>query len=258
MNLMPASHVDDAIAGLEEQYPQYSTLLTFEAVAEGPGHALYQSLMEPTHSIVGKAPHDFKHMKRCTNIPSPLSHLTGDQSCKLYEFLDINGKYQLIPTEHDGDCCYGAFRRGTTLPYEVSDAHVRRVVVKALCQYHEFFYDIFSYSLAITYGLVRDSEEVLQQKIDAGTATPDYIAAQRLPGPFTYIDFLKFMSKSSSYADVHILLAMSMIWQLRITCLYADNLHELRFCHHKRLAQADLVIVACSSTDHFVSAGKQL
>ena len=105
---------------------------------------------------------------------------------------------------------------------------------------------------------LRDSEEVLQQKIDAGTATPDYIAAQRLPGPFTYISFLKFMSKSSSYADVHILLAMSMIWQLRITCLYADNLHELRFHHHKRLAQADLVIVACSSTDHFVSTGKRL
>ena len=165
MNLMPASHVEDAIARLEEQFPQYSSLLSFGAVAEGPGHALFQSLMEPTHSIVGKAPHAFKHMKKCTNIPSPLSHLTGDQSCKLYEFLDINGKYQ---------------------------------------------------------------------------------------------DFLKFMSKSSSYADVHILLAMSMIWQLRITCLYADNLHELRFRHHKRLAQADLVIVACSSTDHFVSAGKRL
>ena len=53
-------------------------------------------------------------------------------------------------------------------------------------------------------------------------------------------------------------MAMSMIWQLRITCLYAETLHELRFRHHKRIAQADLVFVVCSESDHFLSAGKQL
>ena len=110
----------------------------------------------------------------------------------------------------------------------------------------------------MTYGLDRDSEKVLQEKIQAGTATPDYLAAQRLPGPFSFVGFLKFLSNPSTYADVHVLMAMSMIWQIRITCLYAETLHELRFCLHKRIAQADLVFIVCSQSDYFVSAGKQL
>ena len=187
-----------------------------------------------------------------------MEHLSGEQSCRLYEFLDNNGGYQLIPTEHDGDCCFGAMRRGTTWPYEVADAHVRRMVLKAICNFPDFFFELYRHSLAMTYGLDRDSDEVLQQKIQDGTATPDYLAAQRLPGPFSFVGYLKFLSNPSTYADVHILMAMSMIWQLRITCLYVETLHKLRFRHHKRIAQADLLFVVCSELDHFVSAGKQL
>ena len=257
MKLLPASALVEAIQKLEAT-PEYTQLLLMRDSEEGNGHRLFQSLMEPTYTISGKAPHDFKFMKNCTNIPSPMEHLSGEQSCRLYEYLDNNGGYQLIPTEHDGDCCFGAMRRGTTWPYEVADAHVRRLVLKAICNFPEFFFDLYKHSLAMTYGLERDTEEVLQQKIQDGTATPDYLAAQRLPGPFSFVGYLKFLSNPSTYADVHILMAMSMIWQLRITCLYAETLHELRFRHHKRIAQADLVFVVCSESDHFVSAGKRL
>ena len=257
MKLLPASALVEAIQKLEET-PEYTQLLLMRESEEGNGHGLFQSLMEPTYTISGNAPHDFKFMKNCTNIPSPMEHLSGEQSCRLYEYLDNNGGYQLIPTEHDGDCCFGAMRRGTTWPYEVADVHVRRLVLKAICNFPEFFFDLYKHSLAMTYGLDRDSEEVLQEKVQAGTATPDYLAAQRLPGPFSFVGFLKFLSNPSTYADVHVLMTMSMIWQLRITCLYAETLHELRFCHHKRIAQADLVFVVCSQSDHFVSAGKRL
>ena len=257
MKLLPADCLAEAIQKLEET-PEYTEPLLMRDSEEGNGHRLFQSLMEPTYTISGKAPHDFKFMKNCSNITSPMEHLSGEQSCRLYEYLDNNGGYQLIPTEHDGDCCFGAMRRGTTWPYEVADTHVRRLVLKAICNFPDFFFDLYKHSLAMTYGLDRDTEEELQQKIEDGTATPDYLAAQRLPGPFSFAGFLKYLSNPSTYADVHVLMAMSMVWQIRITCLYAETLHELRFRHHKIIAQADLVFVVCSESDHFVSTGKRL
>ena len=91
-----------------------------------------------------KAPHDYEWMSKCTNIPSPLEELSGAELCKLYEFLSSNGQYKLIPTLADGDCCYGALRRGTTFPFEVADAHIRRLCIKVMCNYHEFFYDLYN------------------------------------------------------------------------------------------------------------------
>ena len=66
----------------------------------------------------------------------------------------------------------------------------------------------------------------------------------------------RFMLRPSAYADSHIIMVMSMIWNIWITVVYANNCHELRFRHHKQLAQADLVMVVCQETEHFVSAGK--
>ena len=110
----------------------------------------------------------------------------------------------------------------------------------------------------MTYGCHRYSEEELQWRIANRKITGEDLADQRMPGPFSFISFLQFMLKPSTYADSHIIMVMSMIWNIRITVVYANNCHELRFRHHKRLAQADLVMVVCQETEHFVSAGKHL
>ena len=69
-------------------------------------------------TIQGKAPTDHSTMET-VNIPSPLPALNGNQVCTLYQYLQFNGGQSIIPTKEDGDCLYGAFRRGTDLPVEV-------------------------------------------------------------------------------------------------------------------------------------------
>ena len=150
-------------------------------------------------------------MKNVVNIPSPLSTLNGRQLCRLYQFLNNNGQYRLLPTPEDGDCFYGAFRRSTNLPYDVADVHIRRLILKAICNNHEFFFNLYKCSLAQTYGCDRDPEEELaRRKADA-----QYLREQRMPGPFSFMTYLRYMLKNSSYADIHIMMTASMMWNLQ-------------------------------------------
>ena len=172
----------DAITTLETQ-EEYTTPLTWANTPEGTGHRLFQSLMDLPKSIIGKAPNEFVNMQNVSNIPSPLPTLDGRQLCRLYQFLNNNGNYRLVPVPEDGDCFFGSFRRGTTLPYDCADVHVRRILLKGICNNHEFFYNILKCSIAQTYGHDRDTEEELKRKIQAGEISPQDLREQRLPGP---------------------------------------------------------------------------
>ena len=247
----------DAITTLEK-HKEYTTPLSWAGTPEGTGHKLFQSLMDLPKSIIGKAPNEFTTMQNVSNIPSPLPSLDGRQLCRLYQFLNNNGSYRLLPVPEDGDCFFGSFRRSTNLPYDCADVHVRRILLKGICNNHEFFFNLFKCSIAQTYGHDRDSEEELQRKIEAGEISPQDLREQRLPGPFSFLAWLRHMSRNSSYADIHIMMATSMMWNLRLTSLYAESLKEVHFQHHKRIAQADVVMVLCQDMEHIVSAGEFL
>ena len=62
--------------------------------------------------------------------------------------------------------------------------------------------------------------------------------------------------RNSSYGDANIVMAISMMWNLRVTCIYAETLFEIHFRHSLRVAKADMVFVLSSSTEHYVTAGK--
>ena len=50
----------------------YNEILLAEKVSDTePGHVLYQSLVHHPKGIEGKAPHEFKYMSKCTNMPFP-------------------------------------------------------------------------------------------------------------------------------------------------------------------------------------------
>ena len=255
MKLIKEKTLMDAITALEK-HKEYTTPLSWAGTPEGTGHRLFQSLMDLPKSIIGKAPNEFTTMQNVSNIPSPLPSLDGRQLCRLYQFLNNNGNYRLVPVPEDGDCFFGSFRRSTGLPYDCADVHVRRILLKGICNNHEFFFNLFKCSIAQTYGHDRDTEGELQRKIEAGEISPQDLREQRLPGPFSFLAWLRYMSRNSSYADIHIMMATSMMWNIRLTLLYAESLKEVRFRHHKRIAQADMVMVLCQDTEHIVSAGK--
>ena len=154
MNFLHPELVEAELVELEK-IPAYTTLLKATDVpADHPGHQLFQaSVFYPT-TIQDKAP-------ACTNMPSCFDTLDGKQICRLYQFLNNNGRFKIIPTNQDGDCLFGAFRRCTTLPAECADVHVRRLLVKVIATHHDFFYLLFKRNIVITYGLGRDPPEVL-------------------------------------------------------------------------------------------------
>ena len=238
--------------------PAYNIVLLAKEVSDKePGHALYQSLINHPKGIEGKAPHEFKYMANCTNMPSPLSALNGQQLCKMYEFLNNNGKYHLIPTAEDGDCLFGAFRRCTTLPAECADAHIRRVIIKVMTHSHKFFYNLFKRCISETYGLDRPTPDYIQGRVAAGVITDQELREFNYPGPFSFHGWLRFMLNNSSYGDAMIVMAMSMLWNLKITVLNTERLFEIRFRHNSIISKADMVLVQSSQTEHYVAAGKR-
>ena len=167
-------------------------------------------------------------MAECTNMPSCFNALNGQQLCQLYEFINNNGKLKLIPTNQDGDCLFGAFRRCTTLPAECADVHIRRLIVQAMATHHEFFYLLFKRSIATTYGLHRHPPEELQKRIREGTISAQDLREQQMPGPFSFAGYCRYMYQNSTYGDSLVVMVMSMVWNLKITCLIAESLFEIQ------------------------------
>ena len=258
MKLLLPETVDTAITKLEKIPAYTQVLLASQVPDDHPGHALLQASIFHPKGIEGKAPHSFKFMEECSNMPSCFDALNGQQICRLYEFLNNNGKYKIIPTNQDGDCLFGAFRRCTTLPAECADVHVRRIIVKAIATHHEFFYLLFKRSIAITYGLDRCSEEELQQRIQAGTISAQDLREQQMPGPFSFAAYCRYMLQDSTYGDSMILLVMSMLWNLKVTCVVAESLFEYRFRHNEMISKVDMVVVFNQDSEHYVAAGKRL
>ena len=79
-----------------------------------------------------------------------------------------------------------------------------------------------------------------------------------MPGPFSFFGYLKHMLQDSSYGDDMMLLAISMVWQMRVIVLGAETLFERRFRHNNRISKTDLLIIHCPLTQHFVCGGKLL
>ena len=257
MTLLTKQNVQKVLDRLKV-IPEYTKpLKAEELLVEPPGHQIYQACMKITTTAQGKAPEDFPGLTNVSNLPSPLPALDGNQVIQLYQFLNNNGGFGLSPTKEDGDCFYGALRRGTKLKAEVADIHLRRAIVRAMATNHEFFFKTFHYAVAQQYGHFRHPEEKLQELIRTKKISDHDLRDQRMPGPFSWLEFLEFHLKSSTYADDIIICTVSMLWQLKITVLKAQDLSERRFCHNSRISCTDLLLIHCSNTEHFVGAGKR-
>ena len=261
MRLFTQKEAEGDIKKLEkmDDHPEYKIKLTTTLVTEREPPAelqYYQAAYRYLAPAEGKAAGDHSSMSNVTNLPSALPALSGPQVCALYQFLQFNGNYTLVPTKEDGDCLYGAFRRGTNLPAEVADIHIKRGIVRAICHHHSFFYGYLSHAIGKTYGHDRMDLAVLEENIRKKKTSADGIRDQRLPGPLSFIDWIKLILQESAYGDELATMVMSLLWQMKITVLYAEDLTERKFRHSQRISQVEMLLVYCSDTQHFVGAGK--
>ena len=89
-----------------EDHPEYQLKLTTALVTtREPPEELqyYQEAYRHSGPAEGKAAGDHSSMSNVNNLPSALPSLSGPQVCALYQFLQFNGNYSLVPTKEDGD-----------------------------------------------------------------------------------------------------------------------------------------------------------
>ena len=76
-----------------------------------------------------------------------------------------------------------------------------------------------------------------------------------MPGPFSYLTYLKHQLRDDTWADEIMVCVMSMMWQITITVVHAESLFEHRIRHDRYLRDVDLVLVFCGNC-HYVGACK--
>ena len=88
----------------------------------------------------------------------------------------------------------------------------------------QFFFPLLKLSIMGNYGHGRLSSEESAEKERDGTLTPQDIADQRLPGPFSLCSYLQHVLTPDTWGDEITLTLVSMIWQIRVTVVYAETL----------------------------------
>ena len=196
----------------------------------------------PEYTELGHFPHPF------------MPRISAKEMAKLIAFLQMNGGYSLITTQELGNCLWASILRGTDVKREFASMHLRRLVVMMIGAYPKFFFNYLKFSLASTYGQERPTEEKIAQKEQEGTISSEQAHDYRLPGPFTFVEYVQHLLTDGTWGDDHVLTLVSLLWQIKITVLNASTLGESRIRHNERLSEAELVVVFIGG-DHYMGTG---
>ena len=140
-------------------------------------------------------------------------------------------------------------------PAEYQQVMLRRQLVLCMAQHASFFYKLLIEHIRSQYGPIRLSAAEYKQKRKDGTLTEIEEIDQNLPGPFSFLGYLEYLLKPVSWGDQGVLVAVSMMWQLKITVVTAEKLHQERIRHDGPMAEADMLLIFCGG-NHYVLAGK--
>ena len=114
-----------------------------------------------------------------------------------------------------------------------------------LANHHNFLFPILKASIAVTHGFPRMPEEEYLQKYNDGTLTQEEADNHNMPGPFSYLGYMKALLNDGFWGDELCLALISMMWQVSITVLKGETFHQIKFRHTELLKNADLILVHC-------------
>ena len=137
----------------------------------------------------------------------------------------------------DGSCLFHSICLSLDAPYEYTPQHLRRQIVLFVAKNADFFYRQVSKQLAYEYGSEAAKGEA------------------KLPGPFTFVEYLEHLLKDSAWGDQWVLYFVSCMWQLSVTIVKADTLQQYRIRHNNSWWLTDLVLLHCNN-NHYVPVSK--
>ena len=270
------------------QYPQYSKVLHLDTTppepkaggsaepVQEPPRKKTRSQSKPGVSTVQKAP------VQEGETPDPLDKLKGwgqqqaeaynlndlKEVAELSEYLSSNGGWELFLTKKNGNCLYSSFLKGAEVPEEFRPMHLRYQVVLFCCRNHQFCFSILQNHIMGEYGHPRVSrEEYLKRQASEDNPLSDLeIEDYQRPGPFSYIDYLKYLMEPGTWGDHGTISLVGMMWNCSITIVQIDSnnppeagqahtflQHKVR--HNKPMGEVDFVIVYAGSS-HYLGACK--
>ena len=197
-----------------------------------------------------------QYAKQTYKGAAPLYSLSNtSQLSRLAEYLVDNAGLNIAHTPKDGDCLYHSCRVAMDLPQEYVPQIMKRQIIVFLAQNAKVCSEIFNPTIQGIYGESRMDPEQYESLKKAKALSPKQIEKQELPGPFSYLGYLKHQLKEGTWGDEIMVAAMSMMWQITVTILYAETLTEHRIRHDRLIGKVDMVVVSCGGC-HYIGASE--
>ena len=163
---------------------------------------------------------------------------------RLQEYLQENGSYEVFHTPKNGQCLFAPIRRGLEIPEEYRSNHLRfQLVVFCLSKTTSFAGISWRMLLDMKYGHPRLTKQQYLKGMRENTLTEGQIADYQVPGPFSFISYLKHILEASTWGDQGLLTLISMMWQITITVINAEDLSQIKIRHRRPLDKVHLVVV---------------
>ena len=270
-------HVQQALA-LVSASEAYSEVLLVEDVArvEGqvedsddtepqvvqaavPSPVLRSSIIRPKEQDVeGEVPPHFPEQASYSSHASTSLCLENqEQYTRLAHYMYFQGGYDCVPVAPDGSCMFSSLRRVISAPFEYQNIHLSRQLVLTLANHKEIFFNLLKEHIRGTYGFLRLSDEKYQLRYDEGLLTDQEVQDHNCPGPFSFHSYLSALLDPEMWGDEQVLCLCSMMWQIGLIVVSAENFTQIRFRHRSSLERADGVLVLCQG-QHYVPACKYL
>ena len=119
----------------------------------------------------------------------------------------------------------------------------------------QFLFPLIAVHIQGNYGHIKISQAEYNTKMADGSITQQEKEDFETPGPFSLVTYLQAMLKGDFYADEITLIVISMMWQVRVTVLNGETLHQIKIMHKNRLEKVDLAVAHCSG-NHYLPLGE--
>ena len=167
---------------------------------------------------------------------------------QLLEYGQMNGGFIPRITQMHSACMFHALRKGMKCPREITNTHLRRMIVLFIIKNFEMLWPLLHVIVLSNFGHIRMSEKEFQSKLVAGTLTDQERATHDEPDPYSVYGYLDQLLKPRFYGDELCLL----IWRVRITILHAETLRAIKVRHMNQVLKGDFILVHCGGS-HYIS-----
>ena len=266
LKLYLQQHVTDAINKVKESDPTASEILVVERIPDpDPGKKPKKSsaTSKPPNPkkpkkdfpLEGKAPRKFDHLLGIGDeIVQDFGLAHYQEYMTVVDYLNRNGRFQVVPTRGMGDCLFQAIRALISPWKEYTCTHLRRDLVVFICEYYQHFKEDLKLHIKSVYGALRLTPEEYQAKRADRSITPEQIDAYSAPGPYSVVSFLEALATPGFWGDAFTILTIARRFMMRTSVMSCASLRSDHFLFNGPFFSSDCLLLFIKNS-HYMSAG---